>query len=77
VKAAEEITRKVTFRNKLLDVRDVALRLLASRNEHPRHKPRRPIPNKFRAGPRLLSNCPHCHQPLRFNPFIVDNRDRY
>lgn len=27
--------------------------------------------------PRLLSDCPHCHQPLRFNPFIVDNRDRY
>ena len=27
--------------------------------------------------PRLLSACPHCHQPLRFNPFVVDNRDRY
>jgi hypothetical protein len=27
--------------------------------------------------PRLLSKCPHCHKPLRFNPFIVDNRDRY
>jgi len=26
---------------------------------------------------RLLSGCAHCHQPLRFNPFIVDNRDRY
>jgi WD40 repeat protein len=27
--------------------------------------------------PRLLSECPSCHQPLRFNPFIVDNRERY
>ncbi|MDQ2976154.1 MAG: WD40 repeat domain-containing protein, partial [Acidobacteriota bacterium] len=27
--------------------------------------------------PRLLSECPHCHQLVRFNPFIVDNRDRY
>jgi len=27
--------------------------------------------------PRLLSQCPHCHQPVRFNPFIVDNRNRY
>jgi WD40 repeat protein len=27
--------------------------------------------------PHLLSECPHCHQPLRFNPFIIDNRERY
>jgi len=27
--------------------------------------------------PRLLSECPKCHKPLKFNPFIVDNRDRY
>ena len=27
--------------------------------------------------PRLLSECRYCHKPLRFNPFIVDNRDRY
>lgn len=27
--------------------------------------------------PRLLSECPHCRKPLKFNPFIVDNRDRY
>jgi WD40 repeat protein len=26
--------------------------------------------------PSLMSTCPHCRQPLRFNPFIVDNRDR-
>jgi WD40 repeat protein len=27
--------------------------------------------------PRLASKCSCCNQPLRFNPFIVDNRDRY
>jgi WD40 repeat protein len=27
--------------------------------------------------PCLLSECPLCHQPLKFNPFIVDNRGRY
>ena len=26
--------------------------------------------------PRLLSECPHCHRKLRFNPFIVDNAER-
>jgi len=27
--------------------------------------------------PRLMSECPLCKKPLKFNPFIVDNRDRY
>ena len=27
--------------------------------------------------PRLLSECSHCHKPLKFNPFIVDNRAIY
>jgi len=26
--------------------------------------------------PRLLSECPLCHKPMKFNPFIVDNRGR-
>ncbi len=26
--------------------------------------------------PRLLSQCPRCHQPLRFNPFVLDQRDQ-
>ncbi len=26
--------------------------------------------------PGLLSACPHCHQPVRFNPFVLDQRDR-
>ena len=27
--------------------------------------------------PRLLSECPKCHKPLKFNPFIVDNKGRW
>ncbi len=27
--------------------------------------------------PGLLSECPHCNQPLRFNPFIVNNRSLF
>ena len=27
--------------------------------------------------PNLLSECPGCHKPLKFNPFIVDNNGQY
>jgi hypothetical protein len=35
------------------------------------------LPAEAWAEPRLLSECPLCHEPLKFNPFVVDNRDRY
>jgi len=35
------------------------------------------LPDEAWEEPRLLSECPLCHKPLRFNPFIVDNRERY
>jgi len=35
------------------------------------------LPPEAWSDPRLLSTCPNCDQPLRFNPFIVDNRVRY
>jgi len=35
------------------------------------------LPDEAWDDPRLLSECPLCHKPLKFNPFIVDNRDRY
>jgi len=35
------------------------------------------LPAEVWDGPRLLSKCPLCHKPLRFNPFIVDNRYKY
>jgi WD40 repeat protein len=35
------------------------------------------LPDEAWEEPRLLSECPLCHKPLKFNPFIVDNRERY
>jgi WD40 repeat protein len=35
------------------------------------------LPDEAWDEPGLLSECPLCHKPLKFNPFIVDNRDRY
>ena len=32
------------------------------------------LPDEAYDEPGLLSECPHCREPLRFNPFIVDNR---
>ncbi|MFQ5864548.1 MAG: WD40 repeat domain-containing protein [bacterium] len=46
-------------------------------NLSPAQSPCLQLPDEAWDEPRLLSECPHCHQPLKFNPFIVDNRDRY
>jgi WD40 repeat protein len=35
------------------------------------------LPEEAWREPRLLSECPRCCEPLMFNPFTVDNRDRY
>lgn len=35
------------------------------------------LPDEVWEEPGLLSECPRCRQPLRFNPFVVDSRDRY
>jgi hypothetical protein len=32
-----------------------------------------PLPVEAWGDPRLLSECPHCREALRFNPFVVDN----
>jgi len=34
------------------------------------------LPNEVWEDPCLLSECLYCQKPLRFNPFIVDNKDR-
>ena len=33
------------------------------------------LPDAAWEEPRLLSECPNCHQPLKFNPFTVDHRE--
>ncbi|MCR4321229.1 MAG: hypothetical protein NUV74_12950 [Candidatus Brocadiaceae bacterium] len=42
----------------------------------PKDSPCLKLPKDAWNDPRLLSQCPHCHQPLKFNPFVVDNRGR-
>jgi len=48
-----------------------------SYNLDPNESPCLKLPEEAWEEPRLLSDCPKCHKTLRFNPFIVDNRDRY
>lgn len=43
----------------------------------PDKSPSLELPDEAWDEPRLLSECPLCPKPLKFNPFIVDNRDRY
>ncbi|MCF7859126.1 MAG: DUF4062 domain-containing protein [Candidatus Cloacimonetes bacterium] len=31
------------------------------------------LPDKYWDDPRLISECPKCHEKLKFNPFVVDN----
>ncbi len=38
------------------------------------HSPCRELPADAWNEARLISECPHCHRPLRFNPFTHDNR---
>lgn len=35
------------------------------------------LPDEAWEEPQLLSECPICHKPLKYNPFIVDNKERY
>lgn len=35
------------------------------------------LPDEAWEEPKLVSECPMCHSPLKFNPFIVDNMGRY
>lgn len=50
-----------------------------NRNAHlsPDQSPCLDLPAGAWDEPRLLSECPLCHKPLKFNPFIVDNRGQY
>lgn len=35
------------------------------------------LPDEAWDEPRLLSECPKCQKPLKFNPFVVDNKGRW
>ena len=58
-------------------VDDVVLDTIVSMTSHLAHdeSPCMELPPDAWDEPRLRSECPLCHQPLRFNPFVVDNRE--
>jgi len=74
----ESITALCEFCGKRFDVSRDVLETLSALTAPlpPDNAPSLSLPAAALDEPRLLSECPHCHRPLRFNPFIVDNRDR-
>jgi WD40 repeat protein len=40
----------------------------------PGHSPCLELPPEAWDDPRLLVDCPHCHKPVQFNPFVLDQR---
>jgi WD40 repeat protein len=46
-------------------------------NLSPDQSPCLKLPDEAWEDPQLLSECPQCHKPLKFNPFVVDNKGRY
>lgn len=40
----------------------------------PEQSPCLELPDQAWEEPKLISECPHCHKPLKFNPFVVDNQ---
>jgi hypothetical protein len=59
------------------EILEVTTTITHNANLSPDQSPCLELPAEAWDEPRLLSECPHCHKPLRFNPFVVDNRDRY
>jgi WD40 repeat protein len=57
-------------------VLDAIASIARTANLSPDQSPCLALPAEAWDEPRLLSEYPHCHEPLKFNPFIVDNRDR-
>ena len=51
--------------------------IIKTANLSPDESPCLKLPGEAWAEPRLLSKCLYCLQQLRYNPFIVDNRDVY
>ncbi len=65
---------------KRFPVSDDILDLIRSINRNagitPDQSPCLNLPDEAWDDPVLISECPLCHKPLKFNPFIVDNKDK-
>lgn len=59
------------------EITDVITGIARNADLTPRQSPCLTLPDEAWDEPKLLSECPLCKKPLKFNPFIVDNRGRY
>ncbi|MDY6990290.1 MAG: TIR domain-containing protein [Thermodesulfobacteriota bacterium] len=59
------------------EILDIITSINRNANLFPDQSPCLELPDEAWDEPKLISECPLCHKPLKFNPFIVDNRDRY
>ena len=58
-------------------VLDAIAKITQKHNLSPAQSPCLKLPREAWDDPCLVSACPYCQQPLKFNPFVVDNRERY
>jgi DNA-directed RNA polymerase subunit RPC12/RpoP len=56
---------------------DVIYAIYRDTGIEPNQSPCLELPREAWDEPKLLSECPECGGKLKFNPFIVDNRDLY
>lgn len=59
------------------EILNVITAITHNANLSPDQSPCLELPAEAWDEPRLLSECSSCQKPLKFNPFIVDNRGRY
>ncbi|MBN2366186.1 MAG: WD40 repeat domain-containing protein [Calditrichaeota bacterium] len=59
------------------EILDVILCITQNAGLKPAQSPCLELPKEAWEDPGLLSECPKCNRPLKFNPFIVDNRYNY
>ena len=59
------------------NILDFIYHINRANNIGPNDSPCLKLPEEVWDEPGLLSQCPKCGKPLKFNPFIVDNRERY
>ena len=57
------------------EILDVITSITRNAGLAPDQSPCLELPREAWDEPRLLSECPLCNKPLKFNPFMVDNRD--
>jgi hypothetical protein len=59
------------------EILDVIAAITRDVNLHLDQSPCLELPEEAWEEPRLLSECLVCNKPLKFNPFVVDNRELY